>query len=36
MAYMMVAHDYDINAILAEPMPSQTSASLLTAYKEIH
>jgi hypothetical protein len=36
MAYMMVAHDYDSNAILVEAMPSHTSASMLTAYKEIH
>jgi hypothetical protein len=36
MAYMMVAHDYNSNAILAEAMPSRTSASMLTAYKEIH
>ena len=35
MAYM-VAHDNDNNAILAEAMPSRTSASMLTAYKEIH
>ena len=32
----MVAHDYDSNAIPAEAMPSRTSASMLTAYKEIH
>jgi hypothetical protein len=36
MSYMMVAHDYDSNAIVAIPMPSHTSASLLTAYKEVH
>ena len=32
----MVAHDYNSNAIIAEAMPSRTSASMLTAYKEIH
>jgi hypothetical protein len=36
MAYMMVAHDYDSNAILVEAMPSRTSASMLKAYKVIH
>jgi hypothetical protein len=36
MAYIMVAHDYDSNAILVEAMPSRTSASMRMAYKEIH
>ena len=36
MSYMMVAHCYDSNAILAIPTPSRTGDSLLTAYQEIH
>ena len=36
MKYMMVAHCYDSNAILAVPMTSRTGAALLGAYKEIH
>ena len=36
MSYMMVAHCYDSNAILAVPMPSRTGPSLLNAYKEVH
>jgi hypothetical protein len=34
--YLMIAYDYDSNAILAEPMTSQTGPALLAAYKCIH
>jgi hypothetical protein len=34
--YLMVAYDYDSNAILAEPMTSRTGPALLAAYKCIH
>jgi hypothetical protein len=36
MAYMMVAHFYDSNAIIAVAMPSRTGPALLTAYQETH
>jgi hypothetical protein len=36
MSSIMIAHCYDSNAIIAEPMPSKTGPSLLTAYKQIH
>ena len=32
----MILYDYDSNAILAEPMPSRTAASILAAYKTLH
>ena len=32
----MILYDYDSNAILAEPMPSRTAASIVTAYKTLH
>ena len=35
-SYIMVAHCYDSNAILAVPMPNRTGPSLLKAYKEVH
>jgi len=34
--YLMVAYDYDRNAILAVPMTSRTGPALLAAYKCIH
>jgi len=34
--YLMVAYDYDSNAILAEPMTSCTGPALLAAYKCVH
>jgi len=34
--YLMVAYDYDSNAILAEPMTSRTGPASLAAYKCIH
>ena len=34
--YIFILYDYDSNAILAEPMPSKTAASILTAYKKLH
>ena len=34
--YLCVLYDYDSNAILAEPMPSRTGKSILTAYKALH
>ena len=36
MSYLMIAHCYDSNAIIAEPMPSKTGNSLLNAYTKIH
>jgi hypothetical protein len=33
MSYVMIAHCYDSNAILAIPMPNRTGPSLLKAYK---
>jgi hypothetical protein len=36
MSYIMIAHDYDSNAILAVPMPNETGAAMRKAYKEIH
>ena len=32
----MILYDYDSNAILAEPMPSRTATSIVTAYKTLH
>ncbi|GAX19836.1 hypothetical protein FisN_11Lu298 [Fistulifera solaris] len=34
--YLMVLYDYDSNSIWAQPYPTKTSASLLTAYKKLH
>ena len=36
MSYIMVAHCYGSNAILAIPMPNRTGPYLLKAYKEVH
>ena len=34
--YLLIVYDYDSNAILAEPMRTRTSASIITAYKTVH
>ncbi len=34
-AYIFVAYIYDINAIMARPMPSKTDAAMMTAFKSI-
>lgn len=36
MSYIMIAHDYDSNSILAVAMPNRSGKSLSKAYKEIH
>jgi hypothetical protein len=36
MLYLMMVHCYNSNAIIAEPMPPKTEASLLTAFKKLH
>jgi hypothetical protein len=34
--YLLIVYDYDSNAILAEPLRTRTSASIVSAYETIH